>query len=708
MILNNIDFIGFSNSINVFVLVLVVVLAFILTFYAYSFYSTVSFRNKLGLMSLRILAFGILILLLANPVFERTQIVLNKPIVTILIDNSASLGANSPSWNGLESYTSVLANISQIDTELYTHQIVFFNSSIEDSANIESFQLQGAQTDIYDAIRTVLTDYSSDEIILITDGISTRGRDPLFSAQDNRTPIHTIAVGDSTLKKDVILQEVDFPRTTLINTPNTISASIRNVDITQATTLVKLFQDDTLLESKSINLNQPNSIQQVDFQIEYDSPGIYNYSIEVDSVGGEWTTLNNTRSFEITAKDDQIKILYISTELHPDVGGIRNLIQSSESFDMLTRTWIRGNQFVEGPLPTRRDTLDLVIIHGLNESLPGSVVEFIEESISSTNTLFINTPGTGSRPLNSVYGGLSIFTASEGPNRVNLQLNPSTSSSGHVVTDIPQINWSRTPLLRTNLSLSNVSERLIVLLNATDRITQQNYPAIGLTSMGSQRHSFVLFSGINNLLLTSNQSDQISFQTLFSNLITWTSTSNFDENFEVTLSENEFSANNEILVNARIVNELGLPENEATITLRLESDTEVENRTYVFRNVNSGNYQLEIPSLPIGNYKFEAIAEKSQQNLGTQLGSFTVGNTQSEFINTLRNDALLRSLAEFTQGNFIQYDKLQDINSLLTAKDPISETKSTIFQLFRSPIWFFVLILLLGIEWFLRRRVLIP
>ena len=112
--------------------------------------------------------------------------------------------------------------------------------------------------------------------------------------------------------------------------------------------------------------------------------------------------------------------------------------------------------------------------------------------------------------------------------------------------------------------------------------------------------------------------------------------------------------------------------------------------------------------MPVGNYKYEAIAEKSQQALGTQKGSFSVGNTQAEFISTLRNDALLRTIAEFTQGNFIQFDKLFDINSLLTAKDPIIETKSEIFQLFRNPIWFYVITLLLGLEWFLRRRVLIP
>ena len=708
MILFNIDFIGFSNSINILVLSSIVLLACLLTFDTYIRYRSVSFRSKLLLVGLRILSFSILGVLLLNPVFERTQFVQKKPLITVLIDNSASLGANSPSWDGFQSYSNLLAKVSQINTELYTPNYLFFDSSIQHSLNIDSIRLEGAQTDIYSAIRSVLSDYDSDEIILITDGISTKGRDPLFSAQDNRTPIHTIAVGDSTLKRDIILQNVDFPPNTLINTPYLLSATIRNVDLPGGLSIVRLFQNDSLIQSSPISFNKPNSTQLIEFLIEHKEAGLVNYSLAVDSVNGEWTTLNNKMSFDITAKDDQVNILYLSTELHPDIGAIRNLIQNMESYAMMTRTWIQGDQFVEGPLPTRRDTLDLIIIHGLNKELPNNLIEFFQETVFSVNTLFIHTPNTGSRHINSVYGSLNLFTISDGTTSNSLQLSPSPPSAGHVITDIPQINWSRTPFLKTNLNISNVSERFMVLFDATDRITQQHYPAIAISSLGTRRHSMLLFSGVSNLTLTSNKSEMESINSLINNVITWTSTSNTDDNFVISMSQNEFSSSEKIVLIARILNELGLPESEATISLDLESGSDVESRSFVFRSNNSGNYELEIPSLPVGNYKYEAIAEKSQQALGTQKGSFSVGNTQAELISTLRNDALLRTIAEFTQGNFIQFDKLFDINSLLTAKDPIIETKSEIFQLFRNPIWFYVITLLLGLEWFLRRRVLIP
>ena len=365
-----------------------------------------SFRSKLVLMTLRFLSFGILVMLLANPVFERTQLFQKKPLITVLIDNSASIGSSSLSWEGLKSYSELLDQVSRINTDQYNPNFLFFNSSIHDTVDIGSIQLDGAQTDIYSAIRTVLNEYESDEIILITDGISTKGRDPLFSAQDNRTPIHTIAVGDSTQKRDIILQDVDYPPTTLINTPYSISATVRNVDLIGSTSEIQLLQNGSLIQSQPISFNQQNSTQQIEFQIQHEVTDIFNYTIVVDSVMGEWTTINNISSFDITAKDNQVNILYVSTELHPDIGFIRNLIQNVESFDMMTRTWIQGNRFVEGPLPTRRDTLDLVIIHGLNQSLPENLIEFLQETVANVNTLFIETPNTGARQINSVYGSL--------------------------------------------------------------------------------------------------------------------------------------------------------------------------------------------------------------------------------------------------------------------------------------------------------------
>lgn len=97
------------------------------------------------------------------------------------------------------------------------------------------------------------------------------------------------------------------------------------------------------------------------------------------------------------------------------------------------------------------------------------------------------------------------------------------------------------------------------------------------------------------------------------------------------------------MINASLINETGDIESNAVIEFTLKSDNYAAN--YTMDNLGNGNYQLQIPNLMEGNYKFSATARKGSREIDTETGEFLVSQSSIELANTVRNDELLNNIS---------------------------------------------------------------
>ncbi|MCC5925283.1 MAG: carboxypeptidase regulatory-like domain-containing protein [Bacteroidetes bacterium] len=660
--------------------------------------------------TLRVGALIILFLLLINPRFERVQTIESTPTVSLLIDDTQSIGIEKNNWNGLNDMQSVLSSVEQSLSELniaMRWRSFYRNSEAVDS--FESLQFDKSGTDI----NRVLTEYDqisdSDIFILVTDGISTTGRDPAFAGRMMNRPVFTVAVGDTALQRDIVLQRVDYPRNAFINASTSISAVIRNDGYKDEAISVILRSGSDVIDQKEIQTSSERSTHQVEFTVESDVDGLKSFTIETLPLDGEWSLVNNTRNFSINFMDDVTRILYLAYEIHPDVGAFRNILQTNPSVLVTPRTWITDDRFVEGILPSRTDTFDVVIVHGLPDSQ--NAQNRLKNMVEQNSVFFLLSPMVSSAEWTEVTNrilGRPSLRVDRGVQ--NVQIRPSNDQSGHSILSLPPLEFSRTPALQSPVAGINESPSGTNILYATFRGEPTTTPLLTITQTGNNRNAFLLAYGLQQWFLQGDDDQRSWLDALLTNITNWVAADIQDELFEISTILPEFDSGEPVLFVADVRDESGNPESNAQIDLTVISEEAGVNRSFTMQSSGRGRYNLDIGAVPEGVYLFEAEARVGAQFLGAQSGSFQVGNSAIEFINTQRNDDALRQIAQGSGGSFFIYDDLQNfadsVNEILELR---SSTEQRIpGYVNRSPLWFIVLILFLAAEWLYRKKLSLP
>ena len=91
----------------------------------------------------------------------------------------------------------------------------------------------------------------------------------------------------------------------------------------------------------------------------------------------------------------------------------------------------------------------------------------------------------------------------------------------------------------------------------------------------------------------------------------------------------------------------------------------------------------------------------------TQQGEFSVNQLQLETTNTTADYQLLRTLSSRTGGKLFESNKADELIQLLSNDEdikPVSYTKKKLEDFINLPALFFILIALVSLEWFIRKR----
>jgi hypothetical protein len=694
----------------VWVLTVAIVLAIALTLWSYLSYQSVSVGSKIALIGLRISAFVLLFVLLLNPRFDQISTIERLPVISILVDDTQSVRVEKPDWQGADSMLSLLNQLkSQFQPEEAKLEWYSFYRSLERIESVSDLLYDKSGTDLYQ----VLTEYdqhsTSDGTILISDGISTSGRDPAFAGRMMSRPVFVVAVGDTSVQRDLVLQGVDYPRNAFINSEVVISTTIRNDGFANQEITVLLRSGAEIVDRKRIRTSGNRSTHQVDFVYETTQVGLETFSIEIVPVEGEWSTRNNARTISIDFQDDQTRILYLSFEIHPDVGALRNVLETNPSIIVTPRTWISEERFAEGILPTATDTFDLVIVHGLPESV--AMQARLSELVSQQSSLILLTPMVSSVKWNRVTQNLAGRPSIRFDRGVQaIQLRPASDETGHPVLSLPPVELNRMPVLQSPVAGITASEIGTNILFASFRGELTTTPVLTLSQIGNNRNAYILVYGLHQLFLQGDDDHRRWIDALLTNIVIWSAAEVQDNQFEISPILSEFDSGESVQFTAEVRDDTGNPEASAQVNLRIALDDTNEFRNFTLQSNGRGRYSLNMGSVPEGRYMYEAEARVGTQLLGTKNGVFQVGNSLVEFIVTQRNDEALQQIASGSGGVFLTH---QDIQALKASIAEIISNRSkevyiTPIHVNRSRSWFLMLLLILMTEWLFRKKLALP
>lgn len=706
MNLSDLEFLGFFEVAPFLLIVVVSVIGIGLAIYSYQPYQSIPFISKSSLIALRSLIFILLGIILLNPVFENTQTITQKPKLAILVDQSASVSISKGNWNGSEILPQLTRSINNQLNQDFELQWIGFDSDIYELNVNDSLLLSGSQTDIGQALSNIVSGYSPDQLVLISDGIVTRGRDPLFVGQSLGIPIHTLAIGDSTQFQDVVVSFVDHSSEMVTDTDYLVSVGVRNDGFKGSGSTITLIQNGNQIESREIIFQNETGIQQIDFSINSPTEGVQEYRIIVEPLDSEWTTENNEFNFSVSFIDNRLEILYLTYQFHPDVSIIKQILFEYPEISVTELTW-KGTSFLQSEGLIDTNDYDLIVIHGVPSVNNTAEIERLRDLVSQHNTVVFMIPGSST---NVVYPSILSVTngfLADGSaiTWTQSQIEPESSQSGHPVLDLSTYNWSRSPLVTIPSNGLSAGPGSQSLLSSPQYST---IPAISSQRVGNVRSTVISFSGFGSFYLAGNDEDRDVFTNLMGNVISWSASDINQELFEISTTKSEYSTRESILFNARVLKEDGSPESSASVELEISTDSSGP-RNYSLQNNGSGNYSLEVPGLTVGQFYYTGTAKRNDFEIGTMSGSFTVGNIQQELINTTRQDNILNQLSSLTGGVASVYTENDTfLKELLINSNSTTTQQKEIFNLFKSPVWFLLILMLVTSEWLIRRKHLLP
>lgn len=695
---------GIHPVLPVVVILIAAAACFFVSWWSYSHLSSVPRRKRFTLITLRGSAFLILLFLLLNPFLVREIHEEQAPSIAVYLDNSESMTVNRGEYQGLDSYRDILSRFREHKDDRFSYDYYLFDEDVTSGDEISG---TGTSTHLHNVMQHMRENEAGyTAAVLFSDGIVTSGRNPVYAAYDLGIPLVAVPVGDTASVRDIAVSDVDYSEPVYTHTSVRFSATIIQDGFEESDVPIRFLQNGEQLDNETLSFTSSSSSHLVEFDHQFTEPGFYSMAISVPPQDGEFTDQNNRAEFTVEVLDDKLRILSLSFEIHPDVRAVRHLAATDQQVELTSSTWLGDRRFSGTDPADLEEDPDLILLHGLPPE-DSATAHWLSQS--EAPLVWLATPSSFSRLDGTLAEDLLPYRLENRSALLDIHLVRPDDRS-HALLDLPGSVLNRFPTLQTYRGNYSVSPLTETLLTAEFQRTETDIPVLLAMETGNRRVTAVNAFGWYRYALSGQDEARNFFTQLFTNLISWTSTSPDERNLTLEPLKTPFSENEPVELRASLLNERGEPEPNGRIELRFFQE-EDEDEPGVFRmsHTGGGQYQASAGTWPQGIYRAEASATVAGREIGTAETRVEVSRSNIELIDTRRDDAMLQQLASVTGGLFL--DQTEEFTAFLDGQELYQTTEdrySEIRFLYHSPVWFVLLILLLSGEWLLRRSLSLP
>ncbi|MBL0102689.1 MAG: hypothetical protein IPP51_02300 [Bacteroidetes bacterium] len=275
-----------------------------------------------------------LCLLLLTPLIRTFTREKEKPLLIIAQDNSESIVQNKDSAQYRTSYRQALDKMMSALKEKYDVKPVSWGDKVKDEINYSFTDKETDFSSFFDESDNRYANRNVGAYVIATDGIYNRGSSPLYRETAGKVPVYTIALGDTTVQKDLLISGLNYNKTVYLGNSFPIEVHVDARQSSGATTILTVRQDSSLVFSKEIKISGNKFDQLVPVILDAKKGGIIHYKIQLSAISGEMTTINNERDVFVEVIESKQKILVIGNAPHPDLGALKLAIESSQNYSV--------------------------------------------------------------------------------------------------------------------------------------------------------------------------------------------------------------------------------------------------------------------------------------------------------------------------------------------------------------------------------------
>lgn len=718
---------SFSFGHSPWLLLISVLLAGGLTYWTYrSTIPALSSAWRWGLGSLRFVALTLLCFLLLEPVSRQVERTEQPPLLAVLIDDSESLRVTT---RGAPSDTSQTAPRQAVRDALQTlapdeasvrpfafERRARLLRTSELSQTPDSLTFDGARTDLTTALQTVrdaLGPENLQAVALLSDGQYNTGRNPLYIADRYPVPIHTVTLGDTTRQRDLQIRRVATNDVAYANTELPVQVGLRASDAGGEQVTVSLLRDGERLDATEVRVPSGTAEVRVDLSTTPTEPGLYRFTVAVSPLDGEATRRNNRQTVAVRVLDRKRRILFVGGAPSPNVAAIRRVLERDADTDVTARITQRGGGFYGGALPSDLTDFDVMVLAGFPSSKTApSTTDRIAEAAREVPVLFFLDRQTDLQALrSSLADALPVALERARSSFSEAIFTPSAARAQHPVYQLESValeDVTQLPPLRANDSRWQATPDAEVLATATVRGVALDDPLLVVRRRSGTRSAAFLATDTWRWanVPTNLEAVRPFWPNLVSNLVRWAATREADQPVRVRPVTTSFAGGEPIEFTGQVYDESMRAVSDAAVDVTVTAPDGSE-YPYAMEPVGSGRYVLDVGSLPEGNYRYTARAAQQGRTLGRDQGQFSVGALTLEYRETRANATLMRQIARRSGGSTYTPATLDGLMQTLQASgrfEPTVQEETREAELWHASAFLLAILLCLGAEWVLRKR----
>ncbi len=638
------------------------------------------------LLTIRFILYLIILFLLLNPVLNisyQSDRILNW---NIFLDNSSSIKYHkTPSLNSIKSgYQEIRAKL--LEKNISFNSFIFDNKI--DLIQASNFDGDGLTTNYWKVFDLIVdSEKNLAGAIIISDGIITEGKNSVDDLINLKIPIHVIGIGERSELVDISIHSLDVPTVVLKGDKVDLKVTIQSLGNINERLSLSLYRESKLLGSKPIRLSGLGSKNEANFRFNAKEIGRQKFEVRVSSVKDEINIQNNRQYFSLLILKDKYKVALITGSPNKNTSPIKKIIKKNKRIKLDHYVRVRDQKFKPDIKNFWKSPYELII--------------FDNYPIKPLSPNFIRILG---KKLITNQSALMHVT---GPNQNNKSLNGINSILGITLVDSTQISekvyWDFIKTNNSDIDYPPLEQSLFLIGESTTAdslaIFESGWP-LWLRNNNNNFRSVIFATSELNVLyhFQDNENQNNLFNSILNTEVGWllkTDASN----------ENYFRLNKDSFQQGEMIKLTGTqpfdsPSFVNSINFTIVKDHEEKYYGDIDYNYERDRWEGEFRASKPGSYLYKLFMAESNQPF--QTGTFKVLESQIELNQVYLNQDLLKNISKNTNGKYFHWDDRDELLKLISPKVR-REFKADIIKLTESRFVLIMLIILLCIEWTLRR-----
>jgi hypothetical protein len=531
-------------------------------------------------------------------------------------------------------------------------------------------------------------------LIIGTDGIYNQGPNPEYEARNLKSSIYAVALGDTIAKRDLLISNVNYNNITYLDNQFQVEITVEAYQAQGSTSVLTVTDRSGLVYSRALTVNTNEFRLMVPITLLAKNKGIQQYDIRLSPIANELSVKNNNQTIFVEVIDGRQKVLILANSPHPDLTALKQSIEVNKNYSIKVSLANEASK-------TDIEEAGLVILHQL-------------PSVSNNSQDILKM--AAAKPLLYVLGAQSNIAAFSGSQSVlgitstgNTQEAIASFDPDFYAFTLSDANKQRirnfAPLITPFGNYGLKGPGSIMMSQQIGKLVTK-MPMLIFGENAQRKIAVLAGEGIWRWRLEDFQenSNHEAIDELINKTVQYLSTREDKRKFRVYAAKNAFDENEHVILNAELYNNAFELVNTPDVNISL-TNRAGKSYSYVFSRTTNA-YSLDAGVLPAGEYRYNGRTELGKDKHAVT-GQFVITQQQAEFKQTRANHQLLYSLARQSGGSLVFPAQVSDLAKLIKANDNI---KSVSYEdrKYEEPInlnlVFFIILALLTIEWFLRKR----